>query len=211
VDLNKISEAVISGDASGVEKLTNEAISSGLAARSILNNGLVAGMTVVADKFKGAEFFLPEVLLSARAMKTGMEILRPELTRAGVEPIGKVVIGTLQGDLHDIGKNIVIFMLEGAGLRVIDLGINVSAGRFADAVREHEPDVLGMSALLTTTMTQMPDVIETLRECGLRERVKVVVGGAPLSQQYADRIQADAYADDAGSALFVVKKLLKNA
>lgn len=202
-------KAIITGNTDHVEKLTNDALCSGLQARDILNDGLVAGMSVVADMFKGAEFFLPEVLLSARAMKKGMEILGPELARTGAEPTGKVVMGTVLGDLHNIGKNIVIFMLEGAGFQVVDLGINVSAQRFADAVRDYKPDILGISALLTTTMTEMADVILTLQENDVREGVKVVVGGAPLTKQYSEEINADAYAADAGLAVSICKELLK--
>jgi 5-methyltetrahydrofolate--homocysteine methyltransferase len=163
---------------------------------------------VVGEKFKNGEYFVPEVLVAARAMKAAMELLRPLLAASDVEPIGTVVIGTVRGDLHDIGKNLVAMMLEGAGFRVVDLGVDVPAEKFIEAAREHNAEIVGMSALLTTTMTYMPEVIKALEAEGIRNRVKVIVGGAPVTQEWADQIGADGYAPDAASAVDKCKELL---
>ncbi|HEX16246.1 MAG TPA: cobalamin-binding protein, partial [Deltaproteobacteria bacterium] len=173
-----------------------------------LNEALIPAMEIVGREYEEGERYVPEMLISAEAMKAAMGVLRPRLVETGVRLKGKVVIGTVEGDLHDIGKNLVAMMLEGAGFEVIDLGVEVTAERFVQAVREHKPDVLGMSALLTTTMIHMPEVIEALKEAGLREEVKVIVGGAPVTQEYAEKIGADGYAPDAASAVEVVKRLL---
>jgi 5-methyltetrahydrofolate--homocysteine methyltransferase len=180
----------------------------GIEPGKILNEALVPAMEIVGREYEDGERYVPEMLISAEAMKAAMEVLRPKLVETGVQLRGKVVIGTVEGDLHDIGKNLVAMMLEGAGFEVIDLGVEVTADRFVQAVREHKPDVLGMSALLTTTMIHMPEVIEALKEAGLREKVKVIVGGAPVTQEFAEKIGADGYAPDAASAAEVVKKLL---
>ncbi|NLM96132.1 MAG: cobalamin-binding protein, partial [Halanaerobiaceae bacterium] len=164
------------------------------------------GMTIIGEKFKKNEVFVPEVLIAARAMNGGMEILKPKLVEAGVESIGKVVIGTVKGDLHDIGKNLVKMMMEGAGFEVIDLGVDVSAESFANAVEEHEPVILGLSALLTTTMPQMKATIEHLKERGLRDKVYVMVGGAPVTANFAEEIGADAYSKDAATAASDARK-----
>ncbi len=208
MELGQLAVAVIRGDAEEVLRLTKEDLSSGVEAKQILDNGLIAGMNVVGEKFKNGEFFLPEVLVAARAMKGGMEILRPELSRSGVKPVGKVVIGTVKGDLHDIGKNIVVSMLEGAGFQVFDLGVDVGIEKFTDAIRENSPHILGMSALLTTTMTSMKDIVKSLEEKNLRDKVRVIVGGAPLSKEYANDIGANGYAPDATSAVSLCKELI---
>ncbi len=175
----------------------------------VLNDALVEGMRIVGIDFRDGILFVPEVLLSANAMKAGMVILRPLLAETGAEPIGKVVIGTVKGDIHDIGKNLVAMMLEGAGFEVIDLGINTSADEFLAALEEHKPDILGMSALLTTTMPYMKVVIDTLQERGLREKYVVMVGGAPLNEEFGAAIGADAYCRDAAIAAETAKALVK--
>ena len=175
----------------------------------VLNDALVEGMRIVGIDFRDGILFVPEVLLSANAMKAGMVILRPLLAETGAEPIGKVVIGTVKGDIHDIGKNLVAMMLEGAGFEVIDLGINTSADEFLAALDEHQPDILGMSALLTTTMPYMKVVIDTLQERGLREKYVVMVGGAPLNEEFGAAIGADAYCRDAAIAAETAKQLVK--
>ena len=175
----------------------------------VLNDALVEGMRIVGIDFRDGILFVPEVLLSANAMKAGMVILRPLLAETGAEPIGKVVIGTVKGDIHDIGKNLVAMMLEGAGFEVIDLGINTSADEFLAALEEHQPDILGMSALLTTTMPYMKVVIDTLQERGLREKYVVMVGGAPLNEEFGAAIGADAYCRDAAIAAETAKALVK--
>jgi len=206
-DLNALAQKLIEGDADAVRRLTQEAVEEGITPKEILDQGLIAGMEVVGIRFKNNEIFVPEVLISARAMKAAMEILRPLLTASGVESRGKVVLGTVKGDLHDIGKNLVGMMLEGAGFEVVDLGISVGPEQFLEAVREHAPQVVGMSALLTTTMVGMRDVVERVKqEAG--ENVKAIVGGAPVTQRFAEEIGADGYAPDATSAVELVKHLL---
>ena len=206
-DLQQLAQKLIAGDAPEVRRLTQEAVDEGVSPKEILNRGLIAGMEVVGVRFKNNEIFVPEVLISARAMKAAMEILRPLLTSTGVKSRGKVVMGTVKGDLHDIGKNLVSMMLEGAGFEVIDLGISVSPQQFLAAVREYEPHVVGMSALLTTTMIGMKDVVEQLRQAA-GDKVKAIIGGAPVTQRFADEIGADGYAPDATSAVELVKRLL---
>jgi len=207
-DLQGIAENVIKGNAPEVERLVREAIDEGVGAAEILNQGLVAGMNVVGDKFKNNEFYVPEVLIAARAMKAGMALLRPLLADTGVKPVAKFLIGTVKGDLHDIGKNLVAMMMEGAGFQVIDLGIDVPPEKFVEAIKAESPELVGMSALLTTTMISMKDTIEALDRAGVRDKVKVMVGGAPVTQDYADEIGADGYAPDAASAVDKAKELL---
>jgi len=206
--LEELKRAVLSGDDERAAELTKKALEEGIEPGKVLNEALIPAMEIVGREYEEGERYVPEMLISAEAMKAAMEVLRPRLMETGVRLKGKVVIGTVEGDLHDIGKNLVAMMLEGAGFEVIDLGVEVTAERFVQAVREHKPDVLGMSALLTTTMIHMPEVIEALKEAGLREEVKVIVGGAPVTQEYAEKIGADGYAPDAASAVAVVKKLL---
>jgi 5-methyltetrahydrofolate--homocysteine methyltransferase len=204
-DLEAIAEALIRGDRDTVVKLVNGAVQEGVNAETILNRSLVAGMDVVGRKFKNNEFYVPEVLIAARAMGAGMAILEPMLTKAGAKPKGTVVLGTVKGDLHDIGKNLVGMMLKGAGFRVVDAGIDVTAERFVELAQQSKADIVGLSALLTTTMTQMGNVIAALKEAGLE--VKVMIGGAPITQDYADEIGADGYAPDAASAVDVARQL----
>ena len=206
--LEELKRAVLSGDDERAAELTKKALEEGIEPGKVLNEALIPAMEIVGREYEEGERYVPEMLISAEAMKAAMEVLRPRLVETGVRLKGKVVIGTVEGDLHDIGKNLVAMMLEGAGFEVIDLGVEVTAERFIQAVREHKPDVLGMSALLTTTMIHMPEVIEALKEAGLREEVKVIVGGAPVTQEYAEKIGADGYAPDAANAVAVVKKLL---
>ncbi|TFB07850.1 cobalamin-binding protein [Candidatus Atribacteria bacterium MT.SAG.1] len=201
VNLDVISEALQRGDAKKVEELVKKSLEENLTPKKILEDGLIKGMGIIGAKFKKNEVYVPEVLIAARAMHAGMNILKPKLIETGVENIGIVAIGTVKGDLHDIGKNLVKMMLEGAGFEVIDLGIDVSVDKFVEAVKEHKPNIIAMSALLTTTMVNMPEVIKALEAAGLREKVKIMIGGAPITQNYADQIGADGYSPDAASAV----------
>ena len=206
--LQEIANCVINGKAPDTEKLVQQALDSNVPVKDILKQGLIAGMDVVGKKFKNNEFYVPEVLIAARAMKTGMKLLKPRFAESGVEPIAKLALGTVKGDLHDIGKNLVAMMLEGAGFEIIDLGVDVAPEKFAAAVKENNAQVIGMSALLTTTMLNMKATMEALENDGLRNVVKIVIGGAPVTQGYADEIGADGYAADAATAVAVVKQLL---
>lgn len=206
--LEELKTAVLEGEDERAAELAWKALGAGIEPGILLNKALVPAMEIVGREYEEGKRYVPEMLISAEAMKAAMEVLRPKLAETGVKLKGKVVIGTVEGDLHDIGKNLVTMMLEGAGFEVIDLGVEVTAERFVQAVREHKPDVLGMSALLTTTMIHMPEVIEALKAAGLREIVKVIVGGAPITQEYAKKIGADGYAPDAASAVQIVKQLL---
>ena len=208
VDLNNVSESLQRGDAEKVEELVKKALEENLLPKDILENGLIKGMDIIGAKFKKNEVYVPEVLIAARAMHAGMNILRPKLAETGVKNIGTVAIGTVKGDLHDIGKNLVKMMLEGAGFEVIDLGIDVSVDKFVEAITEYQPNVLGMSALLTTTMIQMQEVIKAISDAGLRDKVKIMFGGAPITQNYADQIGADGYSPDASSAVDKAKAFL---
>jgi 5-methyltetrahydrofolate--homocysteine methyltransferase len=208
MEINSICEAVIRGDKNAAEAGVKKAIEEGTAPDLILNEGLIKAMDEVGKRFELGEFFVPEMLIAARAMKAGVAILTPVLVNSGVKPIGKVVIGTVAGDLHDIGKNLVGLMLEGAGFEVLDVGSDVSSDRFVEAVRNEKPNLLGLSALLTTTMSGMAEVIKKLNENKLRENLKVFIGGAPVTQSFADQIGADGYADDAASASRKAKELL---
>jgi 5-methyltetrahydrofolate--homocysteine methyltransferase len=198
--LQRISESVITGNASDVADGVERALEAGYGPAEILNKAMIVAMTEVGRRFECQEFFVPEMLLAARAMQRGLAILKPLLIEADVPSIGKVVLGTASGDLHDIGKNLVGMMLEGAGFEVIDLGTDVSPERFLEAVREHKPRFVGISALLTTTMVNMRRTIDALQEAGLAGEVKVMVGGAPVTEEFADQIGADMYAPDAASA-----------
>jgi 5-methyltetrahydrofolate--homocysteine methyltransferase len=203
--LQQISESLQKGDDKAVAELTQQAVDAGISAADILNNGLLAGMDVVGQRFGANEIFLPEVLLSARAMHAGMDLIKPMLIADDVPSLGKVVIGTVKGDLHDIGKNLVGIMLKGAGFDVIDLGADVEAEKFVDAAESEDAVVVGLSALLTTTMSGMKDVVELVKSKGLD--VKVIVGGAPVSEDFAKDIGADAYGYDAANAVGLVKEL----
>ena len=193
------------GMADEIVEGTNILLGRGWSADRVLNDALVEGMRIVGIDFRDGILFVPEVLLAANAMKAGMEILRPLLAETGAEPVGKVVIGTVKGDIHDIGKNLVGMMLEGAGFEVIDLGINTDADKFINAIKEHQPDIIGMSALLTTTMPYMKVVIEALKDEGLRDAVYVMVGGAPVTETFAAQVGADAYGRDAAVAVDLAK------
>ncbi len=204
----QIAEEVVKGQAPAVKELVEQALSQEISAEDILNNGLVAGMNVVSEKFKNNEFFIPEVLVSARAMHAGLDILKPLLAQANVKAKGKVVIGTVKGDLHDIGKNIVGMMLQGAGYEIVDLGADVPKEKFIEFTQKEQAQVVGLSALLTTTMIYMKEVIQALKDTGLKENVKVIIGGAPVTQAYADQIGADGYAPDAASAVDLTRSLI---
>ena len=206
-DLQKIADSVIGGKAADVKSLISAAINEGVPVEDILKKGLIAGMDVVGVKFRANEFYVPEVLIAARAMHAGMDILQPLLTKAGIKPLGKVAVGTVKGDLHDIGKNLVVMMLKGGGFEVMDLGIDVPEEKFVAAAKEGA-QVIGLSALLTTTMTGMKSVIEALKTAGVRDNVKVMIGGAPITQAYADEIGADAYGEDAATAAIKAKQLI---
>jgi len=206
-DLEAIAEALIKGDRDTVSKLVKEAVDEGVEPQKVLDEGLVAGMDVVGRKFKNNEFYVPEVLIAARAMHAGMAVLEPLLSESGAKPAGTVVLGTVKGDLHDIGKNLVGMMLTGGGFKVIDAGIDVPPEKFVELVRENSAELLGMSALLTTTMPQMASVVEAVKEAGLN--VKVMIGGAPVTQEYADEIGADGYAPDAASAVDLARSLMQ--
>jgi 5-methyltetrahydrofolate--homocysteine methyltransferase len=205
--LNSISTQIITGKRDEIAELTRNALDQGLSAEDILYKGLMPGMDHVSKEFKKGDMFVPEVMRSARTMLNAMEILKPLLSETGTKMMGKVLLGTVKGDLHDIGKNLVGMMCEGAGFEIRDLGVDVEPDAFVQAVKEFEPDVVGMSALLTTTMRKMDDTIKAFEEAGVRDRVKVMVGGAPVNQAFADKIGADAYAPDAAAAADKAKQL----
>jgi 5-methyltetrahydrofolate--homocysteine methyltransferase len=206
--LKDITEKLYEGDEELVSQLVQEGLTQGLSPSVLLEGGLIAGMDKVGKDFKSGELFMPEVLIAARAMQAGMNILRPMLVEDKVSSIGKIVIGTVKGDLHDIGKNLVKMMLEGAGFEIIDLGNDVSPQDFIEAVRKHHPAIVGMSALLTTTMPQMKETILALNAAGLRDGMKVMVGGAPVTEEYASQIEADGYAPDAAAAVDKARSLV---
>ncbi|MDD3905494.1 MAG: corrinoid protein [Candidatus Omnitrophica bacterium] len=207
--LNDIKEALMRGDRNGVTKLTKDALDAGIAIPDILDKGLIAGMETIGKKFKNNEIFIPEVLISAKAMHAGMALIEPHFLKCGIKPVGKVVIGTVKGDLHDIGKNIVSMMFKGACFDVTDCGIDVPTEKFIEAIRNSGADILAMSSLLTTSMGSMKDTIRGLKEAGLRDKIKIMVGGAPVTQEFAMSIEADGYAKDAALAVDKAKELLK--
>ena len=206
--IERIYQSVIDGDMNGATGGVNAALEQGLAASDILNQGLIAAMTEVGRLFEEGEFFVPEMLIAARAMQASVAILKPKLLEADIKPLGKVAIGTVKGDLHDIGKNLVAMMLEGAGFEIIDLGTDVAPTKFVEAIKEHDAGFVGMSALLTTTMPAMRTTIEALKEAGVRDKVKVMIGGAPVTQKYAEEVGADIYAPDGPSAARKAKEAL---
>ena len=206
--LSTISTMVIEGNFADMVDKTNAALEEGLAAEDILNKGLMPGMDHVGVEFKAGNMFVPEVLRSAKAMQEAMNIIRPLLAEADAETSGKVLLGTVKGDLHDIGKNLVGMMCEGAGFEVVDLGKDVEPETFVEAVKEHKPTILGMSALLTTTMNNMKSVIEAAEEAGIKDSVKIVIGGAPVTDEFAQQIGADGFAPDASSAVRLVQGLV---
>jgi len=204
----ELSKGVIAGNLAKVKEMTQALLDGGSDPLEIINQGLIAGMSVVGARFKNGEMFVPEVLMAAKAMSGGVEIVKPLITDADMPSVGKVLLGTVKGDLHDIGKNLVGMMLESGGFTVVNLGIDISPEQFVAAVKEHNPGIVAMSALLTTTMLHMKDTIELLKEEGLRDKVKVIVGGAPISQDFADEVGADGFAPDAASATELCKRLL---
>lgn len=205
-DLQPLHDAVIAGDAAATRSITELALKEGIDPVQLVDQYLVPAMDEVGRRFECNEYFVPELLLSARAMKGALEIIRPLLVARGTEPVGRVVIGTVKGDLHDIGKNLVAAMLEGGGFEVIDLGVNVSPERFIQTVREKNAQIIAMSALLTTTMPAMKTTIDALKQAGVREKVKVLIGGAPITQKYADEIGADGFSDNAVGAVALAKR-----
>lgn len=205
-DLKALADAIIKGDQNAAVEITKAALDEGTSAESVLNDGLIAGMDVIGGRFKKNEVYIPEVLIAARAMKMAMEILEPELAKAGVKPRGKFLIGTVQGDLHDIGKNLVAMMLKGAGFEVVDLGVDIRPEKFVEQAKATGVQVIGMSALLTTTMPSMEKTVKALKDAGVS--AKIVIGGAPVTQGYADKIGADGYSPDAASAVDMAKSLV---
>ncbi len=209
--LAKISEQLQKGRAKQVVELVEQAVSLNIPAKSILEDGLLAGMNVIGEKFKNNEVFVPEVLVAARAMNRGVEVLRPLLTEEGVQSRGVAVIGTIRGDMHDIGKNLVKMMMEGKGMKMIDLGVDVSPERFVEAVRENDATIICCSALLTTTMVEMKSLVDLVKESGLSGKVKIMIGGAPVTQAFCDQIGADCYTPDATTAAEAALTLCKGA
>lgn len=205
-DLQALAQAVIKGDQKTAVDITKLALDEGTAPDVVLENGLIAGMNVIGVRFKANEVYIPEVLIAARAMKMAMELLEPRLAEAGIEPIGRALIGTVQGDLHDIGKNLVIMMLKGAGFEVTDLGVDVSADKFIEAAKDSGAQIIGLSALLTTTMPAMEVTVKALKDAGVS--AKIMIGGAPVTQAYADKIGADGYGPDAATSVDIAKSLL---
>jgi 5-methyltetrahydrofolate--homocysteine methyltransferase len=207
-DFNGLQEAVINGNLPEATRLTQAALDEGTSPGAIVNDALIPGMLVVGEKFKNNEFYVPEMLISARAMKGAMAVLKPHLKPGDMPDIGTVAIGTVQGDLHDIGKNLVAMMLEGAGFKIVDLGVDVSPEKFLGAVTGQGANIVALSALLTTTMPNIGRTVEALREAGVRDDVKVIIGGAPVTQAYCDEVGADGYSPDAGSAVDLLKALV---
>lgn len=207
-DLNKLREAIINGDAKTAAAIANDAVTEGVDALALIASAMVPAMDEVGHRYECEEFFVPELLLSARAMKAALDPLRPLLTASGAKRAGKVVIGTVKGDLHDIGKNIVASLLEGGGFEVIDLGADVAPQKFIDTVQETNADIVALSALLTVTMPSIRMTIEALKQAGIRDKVKVMVGGAPVTQQFADQIGADGYSENATLAVAMARRLI---
>jgi 5-methyltetrahydrofolate--homocysteine methyltransferase len=207
-ELEELAGQLEQGKTQRVTELTQQLVDSGVSPQLILNDGLIAGMAVVGEKMRNGEMYLPEVLQSASAMHASLKILKPHLVREGAQSRGTILMGTVKGDMHDIGKNLVGIMLQGAGFDIIDLGLNVAPQKFIDAINAHQPAILGLSAMLTTTMLNMKTTLDAIAAAGLRSKVKVLIGGAPVSQKFADEIGADAYARDAVLAVESVKKLL---
>ena len=208
VDHEKFHILISQGKTEEVKRLTEETLERGEPVENILKNGLIQAMERIGVRFKSGEIYIPEVLIAARAMHAGLAVLKPILSQSSGSMTGKVIVGTVKGDLHDIGKNLVIMMLEGGGFEVIDLGIDVSADKFIEAIRQHQPQAVGMSALLTTTIKEMKSTIQEIEKAGLRKKVKIIIGGAPVTERFAKDIGADGYARDAASAVDMVKSLL---
>ena len=210
-DLKQLYDSVVSGDAKATQALTRQALADGVDPLKLVNEYMVPAMDEVGRRFEANEYFVPELLISARAMKAALELIRPLLTARGDQPLGRVAIGTVKGDLHDIGKNLVGSLLEGGGFEVIDLGVNVSPEKFIATVNEKQANIIAMSALLTTTMPSMKTTIDALKQAGVRDKVKVLIGGAPITQRYADEIGADGYSESAVGAVALAKKAVTQA
>jgi 5-methyltetrahydrofolate--homocysteine methyltransferase len=206
-DYTELYDAILTGNAKKAEEVTRAALAAKVDPTELVRKYMIPAMDEVGKRFECSEYFVPELLIAARAMKTSLEIITPLLAEAGAEPVGRVVIGTVQGDLHDIGKNLVASMLEGGGFKVIDLGVDVPAQRFVEAAKEKDGTIIALSALLTTTMTMMKTVIDALDKAGIRNKTKVIIGGAPITQQYAEQIGADGYSDNASAAVALARKL----
>lgn len=206
--LEEIRDAVIAGDAIKTKQFSQQAIEEGYSASQILEEGLIGGMNVIGPRFKNNEIFVPEVLIAARAMHVGMDVIKSLIISSEIKEKGTIIIGTVKGDLHDIGKNLVVMMFEGSGYKVIDLGVDISTDKFVEAVQKYKPQIVGLSALLTTTMVQMKNTVETLQTLELRP--KIIIGGAPVSQEFCDQIGADAYAADAASAVEIASMLIES-
>ena len=206
-DPAELFDAILTGNAKKAAEITRAALDAKVDPTELLQKQMIPAMDEVGKRFECNEYFVPELLIAARAMKTSLELLTPQLAAAGAKPAGRVVIGTVQGDLHDIGKNLVASMLEGGGFQVVDLGVDVTPEQFVEAVQEKDGAIVALSALLTTTMTMMKSVIEAIQAAGLREKTKVMIGGAPITQQYADEIGADGYSDNASAAVALARKL----
>lgn len=207
--LRKLRDAIVNLDIEGIQKACKEAVEAGIPAYRAVTDGMAKGMELVGEKYENGEYFLPELIMAGETMKEGMKILEPYLKGGEVKRMGKVVIGTVKGDLHDIGKSIVITLLNAAGFDVVDLGVDVPPEKFVEAVKNNNPDIVGMSALLTTTMIEMKNVIEALKEAGLRDKVKIIIGGAPITQEYAEKIGADAAARDAMEGVSICRSWLR--
>ena len=208
VDFSSITRALMAGKADEVKNLVSSALAENTDPALLINEALIPGMSIIGERFRKNEIYIPEVLIAARAMHAGLDILRPKLVEHKVEPVATIVLGTVKGDLHDIGKNLVGMMFEGAGFKVVDLGVDVAPEKYVASVQESNAQFLGLSALLTTTMPQMQSTISALKVAGIREQVKVLIGGAPVTQDYADKIGADGYSEDAASAVVLAKELL---
>ncbi len=208
MDPTELYDAILKGNAKKAEEVTKAALAAKADPTELVQKYMIPAMDEVGKRFECNEYFVPELLIAARAMKTSLELITPMLAEVGAEPVGRVVIGTVQGDLHDIGKNLVASMLEGGGFQVVDLGVDVPPDRFVEAAKEKDGTIVALSALLTTTMTMMKSVISALEKAGIRQRTKVMIGGAPITQQYADEIGADGYSDNASAAVALARKLV---
>lgn len=206
--LEDIQNCVLDGELDEIKDLVQKAVDGGIDPAAIINDGLIGGMNIVAPLFKSGEMFVPEVMESADTMNEGMQVVKPLITDADMPTKGKVIIGTVNGDLHDIGKNLVVLMMESRGYTVVDMGVDVKEEQFVEAIKEHKPDIVGMSSLLTTTMMKIDDTIKMINESGLRDQVKIIIGGAPISQEFADDIGADGYSEDASTAVELCDRMM---
>ena len=206
--LEDIQNCVLDGELDEIKDLVQKEVDEGIDPAAIINDGLIGGMNIVAPLFKSGEMFVPEVMESADTMNEGMQVVKPLITDADMPTKGKVIIGTVNGDLHDIGKNLVVLMMESRGYTVIDMGVDVKEEQFVEAIKEHKPDIVGMSSLLTTTMMKIDDTIKMINESGLRDQVKIIIGGAPISQEFADDIGADGYSEDASTAVELCDRMM---